>query len=133
MRFGPPAQFARRPDGHNLAYQVVGDAPLDLVVLFGWPSQLGLLWENPSLSFSNEYELASAASISLAGAAFLNQERVAIDRLSTDFARSVVQSRMASLMASLSVRLPAATPVTLDPNNLMRKTFNACRRMSSVP
>jgi class 3 adenylate cyclase len=50
MRFGPPAQFVRRPDGHNLAYQVVGDAPLDLVLLFGWPTHLGLLWENPSLA-----------------------------------------------------------------------------------
>jgi class 3 adenylate cyclase len=50
MRFGPPAQFTRRPDGHNLAYQVVGDAPLDLVLLFGWPTHLGLLWEDPSLA-----------------------------------------------------------------------------------
>jgi class 3 adenylate cyclase len=50
MRFGPPAQFVRRPDGRNLAYQVVGDAPLDLVLLFGWPTHLGLLWENPSLA-----------------------------------------------------------------------------------
>jgi hypothetical protein len=50
------------------------------------------LWENPGLSFSDEYELASSGSIVLAGAAFLDQERVAFDRLSTDFARSVVQA-----------------------------------------
>jgi pimeloyl-ACP methyl ester carboxylesterase len=50
MRFGSPAQFVRRPDGHNLAYQVVGNAPLDLVFLLGWPTHLGLLWENPSLA-----------------------------------------------------------------------------------
>jgi hypothetical protein len=50
------------------------------------------LWENPALSFADEYELASGSSISLAGQAFLDQERVAIDRLSTDFARSVVQA-----------------------------------------
>jgi hypothetical protein len=50
MRFGPPVQFVRRPDGHDLAYQVLGDAPLDLVFLFGWPTHLGLLWENPSLA-----------------------------------------------------------------------------------
>lgn len=50
------------------------------------------LWENPALSFSDEYELASRASIGLEGAAFLDQERGAIDRLSTDFARSVVSS-----------------------------------------
>jgi pimeloyl-ACP methyl ester carboxylesterase len=29
---------------------VLGDAPLDLVFLFGWPTHLGLLWENPSLA-----------------------------------------------------------------------------------
>jgi class 3 adenylate cyclase len=50
MRFGPPAQFARRPDGRNLAFQVVGEAGLDLVFLFGWPTHLGLLWEHPSFS-----------------------------------------------------------------------------------
>ena len=50
MRFGPPVQFVHRPDGRNLAYQVVGEAPLDLVFLFGWPTHLGLLWENPSFA-----------------------------------------------------------------------------------
>jgi hypothetical protein len=50
------------------------------------------LWENPALVFSDEYELASRTSVTLAGAAFLDQERVAMDRLSTDFARSVVQA-----------------------------------------
>lgn len=50
------------------------------------------LWENPALSFSDEYELASRASLTLDAAAFLDQERAAIDRLSTDFARSVVSA-----------------------------------------
>jgi hypothetical protein len=50
------------------------------------------LWENPALAFSDEYELANRTSLSLGAAAFLEQERVAIDRLSTDFARSVVQA-----------------------------------------
>ena len=35
MRYGPPVRFARRRDGHNLAYQVLGDADLDLVFLLG--------------------------------------------------------------------------------------------------
>jgi hypothetical protein len=35
MRFGPPISFARRRDGGNLAYQVVGEGDLDLVFLFG--------------------------------------------------------------------------------------------------
>ncbi|MEP7117198.1 MAG: LPS assembly lipoprotein LptE [Acidobacteriota bacterium] len=50
-------------------------------------------WENPALSFSDEYELASASSLSL-GAGAIDQERAAIDRLSTDFARSVVSAIM---------------------------------------
>jgi hypothetical protein len=29
---------------------VLGDGELDLVFLLGWPSHLGLLWENPSLA-----------------------------------------------------------------------------------
>lgn len=50
------------------------------------------LWENQSLSFSDEYDLASSASAGLDAASFLDQERSAIDRLSTDLARSVVSA-----------------------------------------
>jgi hypothetical protein len=50
------------------------------------------LWENPALSFSDEYELASAGSVGLGAATFIDQERAAIDRLSSDFARSVVSA-----------------------------------------
>jgi hypothetical protein len=50
------------------------------------------LWENASLNFSDEYELRSQIVGSLDGAAFLEQERAAIERLSTDFARSVVSA-----------------------------------------
>jgi class 3 adenylate cyclase len=50
MRFGPPVAFVRRPDGHNIAYQVLGDADLDLVLLVGYATHLGLLWENRDLA-----------------------------------------------------------------------------------
>ena len=51
------------------------------------------LWENPSLAFSDEYELAnptvgSGQDVST----FINNDRVAFDRLSTAFARSVVSA-----------------------------------------
>ena len=49
------------------------------------------LWENAALSFSDEYELTSSAG----GAdvsAFVGNERVAMDRMSTDFAKSVVSA-----------------------------------------
>ena len=49
------------------------------------------LWENPSLAFSDEYELANP-SIGQDVSAFINNDRVAFDRLSTAFARSVVSA-----------------------------------------
>jgi class 3 adenylate cyclase len=50
MRYGPPFDYARRRDGRRLAYQVVGEGDLDLVFLFGWPTHLGLMWEDPSFA-----------------------------------------------------------------------------------
>jgi class 3 adenylate cyclase len=50
MRYGPPFHYAKRPDGRRVAYQVAGDGDLDLVFTLGWPTHLGLLWENPSLA-----------------------------------------------------------------------------------
>ena len=49
------------------------------------------LWENPALSFSDEYELASPGT-GQDVSAFVGNERVAMDRMSTDFARSVVSA-----------------------------------------
>jgi hypothetical protein len=54
--------------------------------------QQKVLWENPALNFSDEYELASAASFAAGAAGFIDQERAAVDRLSSDFARSVVSA-----------------------------------------
>lgn len=51
-----------------------------------------VLWENPALNFSDEYELASSASFAAGAAGFIDQERAAVDRLSSDFARSVVSA-----------------------------------------
>lgn len=50
------------------------------------------LWENPSLSFSDEYELARPGGGTLDVSAFIGNERAAYDRLATDFARSVVSA-----------------------------------------
>ncbi|MGE0362057.1 MAG: LPS assembly lipoprotein LptE [Vicinamibacterales bacterium] len=54
--------------------------------------QQKVLWENPALNFSDEYELASSASFAAGAAGFIDQERAAVDRLSSDFARSVVSA-----------------------------------------
>ncbi len=50
MRFGPPVGFARRPDGRRLAYQMLGDAQLDLVFVSGYGTHLRLQWEEPSVT-----------------------------------------------------------------------------------
>jgi class 3 adenylate cyclase len=50
MRFGPPVRFTRDANGTTLAYQVLGEGPVDLVFLFGWPSHLALMWENPAFA-----------------------------------------------------------------------------------
>ena len=49
------------------------------------------LWENPALSFSDEYEVSTPGAAANA-AAFVGQERSALDRMSTDFARNVVSA-----------------------------------------
>ena len=49
------------------------------------------LWENPALSFSDEYELANP-SAGQDVSAFVGNDRIAMDRLSTDFARTVVSA-----------------------------------------
>jgi pimeloyl-ACP methyl ester carboxylesterase/class 3 adenylate cyclase len=50
MRYGPPVLFTRNAHGSTLAYQVLGDGPMDLVFLFGWPTHLALTWENPAFA-----------------------------------------------------------------------------------
>ena len=45
----PETQYARSGDV-NIAYQVVGDAPLDLVFVMGWVSHLEYFWREPSFA-----------------------------------------------------------------------------------
>ena len=43
------ARYARSGDV-NIAYQVVGDGPIDLVLVMGWVSHLAYLWELPAMA-----------------------------------------------------------------------------------
>jgi hypothetical protein len=68
---------------------------VSVAVRFEDVTQKKVLWENAALSFSDEYELQNrlaAGGGGVVGAAFLEQERAAMERLSADFARSVVSS-----------------------------------------
>ena len=43
------ARYARSGDV-NIAYQVVGDGPIDLVVVLGWVSHIAHVWDEPSVA-----------------------------------------------------------------------------------
>ena len=48
LQIPPKTQFARSGDFH-IAYQVVGDGPIDVVYVPGWISHVELAWELPEL------------------------------------------------------------------------------------
>jgi pimeloyl-ACP methyl ester carboxylesterase len=45
----PPTQYARSGDA-SIAYQVVGDGPIDLVLVLGFATHLELQWESPAFA-----------------------------------------------------------------------------------
>jgi class 3 adenylate cyclase/pimeloyl-ACP methyl ester carboxylesterase len=45
----PELRYAKSGD-LSIAYQVIGDGPIDLVVSQGWVSNVGLIWDNPVLA-----------------------------------------------------------------------------------
>jgi len=59
----PETRYAISPDG-NIAYQVVGDGPMDLVVVPGWFSHVDMLWGDPGWA-AFVGELASFARVIL--------------------------------------------------------------------
>jgi class 3 adenylate cyclase len=59
----PDTHYAKGPGG-DIAYQVVGDGPIDLVVVPGWMSHVDLMWTYPGCARFNE-ELASFARVIL--------------------------------------------------------------------
>jgi class 3 adenylate cyclase len=46
----PETCYALRPDGVSLAYQVLGEGPIELVFCFGFISHLDLQWSNPDMT-----------------------------------------------------------------------------------
>ena len=51
-----------------------------------------VLWENPSLSFSDEYDVASGAGGPIDANLFFGQQSNAVQRVARDFASTVVSS-----------------------------------------
>src|SRR4026209_2576308 len=46
----PPETMYARSGDVNIAYQVIGDAPLDLIFVMGWISHLEYFWREPSFA-----------------------------------------------------------------------------------
>ncbi len=46
----PRTHYAAGADGVNIAYQVIGDGPIDLVFVMGWVSHLEYFWREPSFA-----------------------------------------------------------------------------------
>jgi pimeloyl-ACP methyl ester carboxylesterase len=47
---GPETKYAKTVDGAHIAYQVVGEGPVDLVFVMGWTSNIEAMWEEPGLA-----------------------------------------------------------------------------------
>jgi pimeloyl-ACP methyl ester carboxylesterase/class 3 adenylate cyclase len=43
----PTTSYAKAADGVHIAYQVLGDGPLDMVFVMGWVTNLEATWEHP--------------------------------------------------------------------------------------
>jgi class 3 adenylate cyclase len=48
----PPTRYARTPDGARVAFQALGDGPIDVVSVGGPASHLDMEWEEPSVARS---------------------------------------------------------------------------------
>ena len=46
----PQVKYAKAADGVHIAYQVVGEGPVDLVWVMGWTSNIEAMWEEPNLA-----------------------------------------------------------------------------------
>lgn len=60
----PPQVRYARSGGKHIAYQVVGQGPVDLVLVHGWVSHLELMWDEPSIARFHE-RLASFSRLIL--------------------------------------------------------------------
>ena len=46
----PETRYAKTADGVHIAYEVVGDGPVDIVFVMGWTSHIEMMWEESSLA-----------------------------------------------------------------------------------
>ena len=46
----PETRYARTADGVHVAYQVVGDGPVDMVFVMGWVTNVEAMWDEPNFA-----------------------------------------------------------------------------------
>ena len=46
----PETRYAKATDGVHIAYQCVGDGPVDMVFVMGWVTNIEMMWEEPDFS-----------------------------------------------------------------------------------
>ncbi|MBA3737956.1 MAG: adenylate/guanylate cyclase domain-containing protein [Actinobacteria bacterium] len=46
----PETRYAKTADGVHIAYQVVGDGPIDMVFVMGWVTNIEVMWEDPGFA-----------------------------------------------------------------------------------
>ena len=46
----PETRYAKTADGVHVAYQVVGDGPVDMVFVMGWVTNVEAMWEDPGFA-----------------------------------------------------------------------------------
>ncbi|MGH2641467.1 MAG: adenylate/guanylate cyclase domain-containing protein [Actinomycetota bacterium] len=46
----PETRYARTADGVHVAYQVVGEGPVDMVFVMGWVTNIEVMWDEPAFA-----------------------------------------------------------------------------------
>jgi pimeloyl-ACP methyl ester carboxylesterase len=46
----PETRYAKTADGVHIAYQVVGEGPVDMVFVMGWVTNIEVMWEDPDFA-----------------------------------------------------------------------------------
>jgi class 3 adenylate cyclase len=88
----PETKYAKSGDVH-IAYQVVGDGPVDLVIVTGWVSHVDLAWENPI------FERATARLASFARVLLFDKRGTGLSDRVQDGALPTLEQRMDDVRA----------------------------------
>ena len=75
----PQTRYAKSGDV-RIAYQVIGDGPLDLVLVPGWVSNIEVFWEEPN--FARFLPVPIAKPSRRAEQAFVSSQRAAAKAIS---------------------------------------------------